>query len=146
MPTLREFMTPSPHTIGDEQPLATAQHLMRTHGCRHLPVLRSGELVGMVSERDVLLMLGLPGVDPNLALVEEAMTEPAVALAPTTSLEWVAAEMAQRRLGSVVVVESTRVVGVFTCVDALVALQTLLARARRRGKRATARPARKRPT
>ena len=40
--------------------------------------------------------------------------------------------MAQLKLGSVVVVEDDRVVGVFTCVDALRALMDVLGRARRR--------------
>ena len=133
-PMLRDFMTPSPHTIGDEQTLATAHALMRTHRIRHLPVLRHGKLVGIVSERDLLFIEGLKGVDPKRVLVEEAMTDNPVALAPATSLEWVATEMAEHKLGSVVVVEDDEVVGVFTCVDGLRALQTLLGSVRRRGR------------
>ncbi len=138
---LREFMTPSPYTIGEEQTLATAHALMRTHRIRHLPVLRRGKLVGILSERDLLFIQSLPDIDPNRVVVEEAMTERPIALSPATSLEWVAAEMSQLKLGSVVVVEDDEVVGVFTCVDALRALQTLLARARRRGRSAESRSA-----
>jgi acetoin utilization protein AcuB len=133
-PTLREYMTPTPHVIGDEQTLATAHTIMRTHRIRHLPVLHAGKLVGIVSERDLLFVESLPGVDLKRVLVEEAMTERPVALSPATSLEWVVAEMAQLKLGSVVVVENDRVVGVFTCVDALRALQGMLG-ARRRAHR-----------
>jgi acetoin utilization protein AcuB len=136
--TIGDFMTAAPHTIGDAETIATAHHVMRTHHVRHLPVLRQGELVGMVSERDLLFIEGLPHVDVNTVLVEEAMSERPVALSPHTSLEWAAAEMAQRKLGSVVVTEGERVVGVFTCVDALRALQHLIAQARRRGHRTRA--------
>jgi acetoin utilization protein AcuB len=134
-PTLAAYMTPAPYTIGEEQTLATAHAIMRTHRVRHLPVLRAGKLVGIVSERDLLFVESLPGVDTERVLVEEAMTERPVALSPATSLEWVAAEMAQLKLGSVVVVENDRVVGVFTCVDALRALQKMLGSARRRSQR-----------
>jgi acetoin utilization protein AcuB len=133
-----DFMTASPHTVGDGDTIATARDVMRTHHIRHLPVLRQGELVGMLSERDLLFIEGLPHVDPAAVLVEDAMSERPVALSPTTSLEWAAAEMAQRKLGSVVVADRGRVVGVFTCVDALRALQQLVARERRRAHRAGA--------
>lgn len=135
--TLREHMTRAPHTIGDDQTLATAQALMQAHRIRHLPVVRDGKLVGLLSERDLLLASGLPGVDPTRVLVAEAMSARPIALSPATSLEWVVAEMAQLKIGSVVVVEDDEVVGVLTCVDALRALEAMLRRARRRDPRAT---------
>ena len=141
MPTLADFMTASPYIIGGEQTLADAHILMRIHHVRHLPVVRQGELIGMLSERDLLFIESFGGVDPSSTLVEEAMSERPVAQSPRTSLEWVAAEMAQLKIGSVVVVEEERVVGVFTCVDALRALQHLLGCARRRGRHAHARSA-----
>jgi len=140
-PILRDFMIRSPHTIGDAQTLEEARTRMRVHRIRHLPVLRQGKLVGLISERDLLLLQGLSGVDPKRVLVEEAMAEHPIALSPVTSLEWVVAEMAQLRLGSVVVVEDDRVVGIFTCVDALRALQARLGRARRPSRAAVARKA-----
>src|SRR5437879_4833811 len=51
--TIRDYMTPAPHTIGVEQPLAVAAALMQAHHIRHLPVLHGGKLVGILSERDV---------------------------------------------------------------------------------------------
>ena len=130
--TVRKYMTPAPHTIGHDQPLVVAHRLMRQHGIRHLPVLEEGRLVGIVTERDLQLIETLRDVDPAEVLVEEAMTADPYAISPNTSLEWVVAEMAQHKYGSVVVLDHTRVVGVFTTVDALRALEGLLSRARRR--------------
>jgi acetoin utilization protein AcuB len=130
--TVREFMTRSPHTIGVDQPLSVAHELMRRHRIRHLPVLRKGELVGLVSQRDLLFIEGLVGVDPLRVPVEDAMTEHPFAISPDTSLEWVVMEMERHKLGSTVVKDRGKVVGVFTTVDALAALQQLLRRARRR--------------
>ncbi len=125
-------MTPGPHTIGAEQTLATAARVFREHHIRHLPVLEGGRLVGMLTERDLQLVERIRGVDPNELTVDEAMTPDPYAIAPDTSLEWVALEMAEHKYGSTVVVDRGKVVGVLTTVDALRALQDTLARSRRR--------------
>jgi acetoin utilization protein AcuB len=128
--TVRAFMTAGPHTIGVEQSLVTAHELMRRHRIRHLPVLHGGKLVGIVTERDLQVVEGLPGVDPARVTVEQAMTPTPYTITPDTSLEWVVLEMAEHKYGSTVVVEDGRVVGVFTTVDALRALEDLLRRTR----------------
>ncbi len=133
--SLRSFMTPSPHTIGATQSLATARALMERHHIRHLPVLDAGQLVGILSERDLLLVGGLPGIDLSRVSVGEAMTPEPRCISPDSSLEWVVTEMAQARLGSIIVVDGESVVGIFTTIDALRALGQLLARARRRQRR-----------
>jgi acetoin utilization protein AcuB len=130
--SIRGFMTASPHTIGVNQPLSAARELMHQHHIRHLPVLDGGRLVGLLSERDLALVGGLPGVNPDRVAVAEAMTPDPHCISPDSSLEWIAAEMAQSKMGSVVLVEHGRVVGIFTTVDALRALGELLGRARRR--------------
>ncbi|MBP6630905.1 MAG: CBS domain-containing protein [Kofleriaceae bacterium] len=119
-------MTTTPFTIGAEQPLERAQALMRTHQIRHLPVLRGGKLEGMVTERDVALIEALDGVDPGKMLVEDAMTTDVYAVAPDAPLDEVAREMASRKYGSAVVVDNTKVVGIFTTVDLAAALAELL--------------------
>jgi acetoin utilization protein AcuB len=88
--------------------------------------------VGVVSERDLMMALGLAGVDPTRTPVAQAMSPAPRTLSPDSSLEWVAAAMAQQKIGSMVVVEQQRIVGIFTTIDALRALGELLARARRR--------------
>jgi acetoin utilization protein AcuB len=123
---VRTFMTPSPHTVGRQQSLRVARSLMREHHIRHLPVLDGGKLVGVLSERDLGVAEGLSAADPAAITVEEAMTAATYVVAPDAPLETVAAEMAELKLGSAVVMEAGHVVGVFTSVDALTALVTLL--------------------
>jgi acetoin utilization protein AcuB len=48
------------------------------------------------------------------------------AVPPKTPLREVVSEMAERRIGSAVVIEGTQVVGVFTTVDALETLASAL--------------------
>ena len=49
-----DFMTPNPETVIETDTLAFALHKMDSGGYRHLPVLRQGKVVGVVSVRDML--------------------------------------------------------------------------------------------
>lgn len=124
--TIDALMTRSPHTVGLTVPLVEAKKLMTTHGIRHLPVLDAGALVGILSDRDVQLAESLARFEVNDLLVEDAMSQAPYAVAPTTRLAEVAFEMGQRKLGSAVVMEGVKVVGVFTTTDGMRALATLL--------------------
>lgn len=124
--TVEQYMTRSPHTIGREQTLATAHRLMRQADIRHLPVLEGGNLVGLVSARDLDFIETLRDVDPESVSIGEAMSETVYCVAPTEPLGKVAQVMAEQKLGSVVVREHGRITGMFTTVDAARALAALL--------------------
>jgi acetoin utilization protein AcuB len=127
MTKVGKYMTAAPHTIGVEQSLAMARRLMAEHHVRHLPVLHGGDLVGVLSEREVESLEALPG--SGHMTVEEAMVSDVFVTSDQAPLDDVAEEMARRRLGSAVVVggaEHDKVLGVFTAVDALRALADAL--------------------
>ena len=127
--SIERFMTHSPHCIGKDQSLATAQSLMRSERLRHLPVLEAGKLIGMLSQRDIYFMEALPSVDPSATTVEDAMTQEAYQVSPKARLRDVVGTMAKKTLGSAVVVEAGKVVGVFTTTDALTVLAEVLSAA-----------------
>jgi acetoin utilization protein AcuB len=132
-PTIRRYMTLSPHTIGQEQTLERAHEIMRAQKIRHLPVLQAGKLVGLLSQRDLHLIETLRDVDPKITTVAEAMTQDVYCVSPSASLLEVAGEMAEHKYGSAVIVDGPRVVGVFTTTDALRALIDIETRANRLG-------------
>lgn len=125
-PRIEDFMTPSPHTIGQEQPLSAAYRIMQQHQIRHLPVLHGGKLVGMVSQRDLHFISTLRDVDPETLAVSEAMSLDTYAVGPRTTLRSAAREMAKHRYGSVVVLDHGKVTGILTTTDALEALCQIL--------------------
>jgi acetoin utilization protein AcuB len=131
--TVQNYMTLAPVVIGSDHTLADAHRLMRERSIRHLPVVDGGRLVGLVSQRDLYLCETLKGVDPASEPVRQAMSTELYAVPPDAALEDVASAMAERRLGSAVVVDRGVVIGLFTTVDALRALSGLV---RRRGRRA----------
>lgn len=125
-------MTVSPVVVGIGDTLADAHRLMRARGIRHLPVLDAGRLVGVLSQRDLYLAESLRGVDPETDTVREAMSGDPYTVPPGAPLEEVAAAMAERKVGSAIVVDRGAVIGVFTTVDALRALARLAGRRRAR--------------
>jgi CBS domain-containing protein len=52
---MAEVMTDDPMTISTNENLENCMTLMRQHGFRHLPVCHDGQLVGIISLRDILL-------------------------------------------------------------------------------------------
>ena len=126
IPTVQKYMTTSPHTVGSDQTLAHAHKLLKELEVRHLPVLRGGELVGMITERDLALVETLRDVDPSVILVEDAMSQGVYTVSPDAPIDEVVTEMASKKYGSAVVMQNHKVVGIFTAIDAMNALVKLL--------------------
>jgi acetoin utilization protein AcuB len=126
IPSVQKYMTTSPHSIGSDQTLAHAHHLLREFRIRHLPVLSGGKLVGILSDRDLHLVETLRDVDPETMNVSEAMSTNVYAVEPDAPLDEVAEQMASQKYGSAVVMQNKHVVGIFTTVDACHALSELL--------------------
>lgn len=126
IPSVAKYMTHTPHTVGADQTLAHAHVLMNDYSVRHLPVLRGGELVGVLSERDLALIEQFRDIDPRATKVEEAMSLGVYQVAPETPLDRVVSTMASKKYGSAIVVENQRVVGILTTVDVCSVLAMLL--------------------
>ena len=119
-------MSKAPHSIGRDQTLDAAHEIMRRHLIRHLPVLEGGNLVGIVSQRDLYLIETLRDVDPAATLVEEAMSPEAYCVSSDTPLQEVVGTMTRRKIGCTIVTRGRDVVGLFTTTDAMRALDRLL--------------------
>jgi acetoin utilization protein AcuB len=126
IPTVQKYMTTSPHTIGEDQPMSVAHRMMREHRIRHLPVLRGSKIVGVVSDRDLNMVETLKDVDPHKVMVSEAMSQDPYLVSPDAALDEVVSTMAKSKLGSAVITQHNKVVGIFTTVDACRAFSDLL--------------------
>ena len=121
-----ECMSPSPYCIEFDAPLTDAHQLMRAYQIRHLPVMKDGDLVGLVSVHDLHLMETLKDVRPEEVSVGEAVLDPPYAVQRGTNVRDVVVYMGARKYGSAVVLDGSKVVGVFTTVDAMRVLSNLL--------------------
>jgi acetoin utilization protein AcuB len=126
MPKIMKFMTVDPFTVNAQLTLAQAEGMMRDKSIRHLPVLEGGRLIGVVSDRDLKMVMAFKDVDPNKVTVEEACTFDPITVKPEANLDEVVAMMAEKRIGSVLVVDNDKLVGIYTWVDGLKAMSEIL--------------------
>jgi len=127
MPPISRYMTAQPWTVERDSPLREARRLMADHGIRHLPVLHHGELVGVVSDRDLRLLEGAAG--GPVGLVTEVMAERPFIVATDTAVDEVVQIMSEHKYGSVIVMGRDGIAGIFTTIDACRVLADVLQRA-----------------
>ena len=120
VPTVKSVMTPFPYSVEEDSPVGEALEFMRRHKIRHLPVTRAGELIGVVSDRDIKLMLGPDFAYPDAGelRVKDAMVEDPYIVDFATPLHTVLNRMAEQHIGSAIVTRNGKLVGVFTSTDA----------------------------
>ena len=127
-PQVIGFMTPFPHSIDVDAPLEDAHKLMREHHFRHLPVMSGAEIVGVLTDRDIKLVLGpdFGSPDERELRVRDAYVERPCVVPASTPVAKVARVMAQNRIGSAIVTKHGKLVGIFTVTDACRALAEII--------------------
>ncbi|MCP3060423.1 CBS domain-containing protein [Myxococcus sp. K38C18041901] len=113
-----ELMTRNVETIEADEPLRVAALRMRECNIGALPVTEAGQLVGMLTDRDITVRSTALGQDPNTTQVREVMTTALITCEPDAGLD-VAEQMMEdkmvRRL--VVVDEARRPLGILSLDD-----------------------------
>jgi CBS domain-containing protein len=111
MATVRDILTrKGSHVwaIGKGATVLDAALLMNEHKIGALVVLDQGEVVGMFTERDVLVRVVAARRDPAETRVEEVMTREVVCCTPETTLDEARGAMKNRRIRHLPVVDGGR--------------------------------------
>jgi acetoin utilization protein AcuB len=135
---VKDKMSAPPVTIAPETPFQDALKVMREKRFRRLPVVnRSGELVGIVSERDLLYATPSPASSLSVwelhyllsqLQVQNIMTQNVITTTIDTPIEDAAEVMAKRKIGGMPVVdENNYVLGIITETDIFNAFVDMLA-------------------
>jgi CBS domain-containing protein len=116
--SVADFMTKDLVTVREADDVALAESLLRLGGIRHLPVVRDGKLVGLLTHADVLRS-GESGRPAARDLpVSEVMTRELVTVRPTTGLAQAARTMLERKYGCLPVCEEDgKLAGIVTEAD-----------------------------
>jgi acetoin utilization protein AcuB len=123
--TIDRHMVRSPYVATGDFTLKEALEMMKDCGIRHLPIIESDLLVGVVSENDIRTAIARPS--SNSMTVNSVMKTDLVIAYKTSSLLETVRRMAEEKVGSVLIVDSKmHCIGIFTTIDALEILAELL--------------------
>jgi CBS domain-containing protein len=128
MPTVGAVMTPFPYFVHPNDPVEQVERIMREHNVRHVPVEQDGRVVGLITDRDLgrLVNPALPRVDKLHIRTRAILLPDPYVVEMGASLADVVGEMAERKIGSAIVVKGGKLVGVLTAVDVCRELSSLL--------------------
>ncbi len=143
---VRERMSKNPYTITADMSVAEALRRMHEVHVRRFPVLdKSGKLVGIVAEKDLLYASPSPATSLSIyeihyllskLTVAQVMKKEVVTVTEDTPVEDAARIMTDRKIGSLPVVRDGQLVGIVTETDLFRLFQELLG-ARKKGVRLT---------
>ena len=120
IPAIKALMTPFPYSIAEGAPLQEAQAFLHAKNIRHLPVTRDGALIGMLTDRDIKLVLGPDFAYPEAGelTVADVMLPNVYSVDLNERADLVLAHMAEHHLGSALVTRKGKLAGIFTVTDA----------------------------
>lgn len=134
---VRDRMTPDPITVSEEANIFDALDLMRRHRIRRVPVTRHGELVGIVTQLDLMRVAPSPATTLSVfelngllarMPVRDAMSRDVVTIGPDATIEEAALRMRERKIGGLPVLQGKKLVGMITesnILDAIVEMMGL---------------------
>jgi CBS domain-containing protein len=131
MPTVREFLKRKGsivHTIERSATVTEAARRMNENHVGALCVVDGGAIVGMFTERDVLIRVVAGQRDPTATTVAEVMSAPVITTDPDAGTADCAALMTNRRIRHLPVLEGGKLVGMISTGD-LLAMEVALKQA-----------------
>jgi CBS domain-containing protein len=115
---VKEAMTHWAEVIGPDETLQAAARKMRSLGVGALPVCEGNLLVGIITDRDVVVRSTAEAQDPARATVRTAMTPHVVSCCEDDPIEDAARAMGRRAIRRLVVLDSSkRLVGLLSVED-----------------------------
>lgn len=104
--TCAEVMTPSPTACQPQHTAIEAAELMRREDCGMVPVVSEhNKLIGVLTDRDIVLKVIAEGRDPRNTAVSEVMSTDLITCLPQETIETVMEQMATRQVRRIPIVE-----------------------------------------
>lgn len=119
IPLMQEVMTVSPRAVAADAPLSEAAHIMTELGIHHLPVTDAGDVISVVSDRDIM-RISIPArpIDADGLVIRDICQQRAYAADVNDPLDRVLDVMVDKRISSVLVMREGELAGIFTATDA----------------------------
>ena len=126
MPLVQTILDKKGHhvfSIGEDQTVLAAAHVMNEQRVGALVVTRGELVVGIFTERDILCRIVAVQRDPAQTRVTEVMTTPVAVCAPETTRDECRTVMRNQRIRHLPVVKDGRLIGMISIGDVLIAAE-----------------------
>jgi CBS domain-containing protein len=113
-------------SVEAESTVEEAARVMALRNIGAVAVRKGGEIVGIMTERDVLKRVVAAGRDPRTTRVEEVMSSPPISVEANATVGEAVDLMNRRGIRRIFVREGQRIVGIFTQRDVLALMRVCL--------------------
>ena len=122
MPILvRHAMTESPTTASPSMNAADAAALMKQFDVGVIPVVDDDQLLGLVTDRDLVVRVLAERKDPTEVQLSDVLTKSPVTVSPDTKLSEARDLMAEHRIRRLPITKADRLVGILSLGDVALA-------------------------
>ena len=115
--TVKDVMTPGPTSIASDELVVEAARRMVADNVGSLPVVDGTRLVGMVTDRDLVIHVLAKDLDPHKIPVADVCSDDPVTVTPDAALDDALQRMAKDQVRRLPVVEDGRLVGILAQAD-----------------------------
>jgi CBS domain-containing protein len=117
MTTVRDVMTSNPESCSSDASVADAAKAMAREDVGPIPVVEGERLVGLLTDRDIVVRVVAEGRDPQATTVGEVASSDLTTVSPDDELDRALQLLAERRVRRLPVVEDERLVGIVAQAD-----------------------------
>ena len=113
---VKDIMTREVITVGPHHNVADVASVMDARGVGSVLVLEEDRVLGILTERDILKVIGA-GEDPKNVAAHEALTDDLYTIAPDASVDEAARKMTKAKVRHLPVIADDRVIGILSIRD-----------------------------
>jgi CBS domain-containing protein len=113
---IREVMTPNPRFIAPTETIQNAARIMRDEDTGAVPVVENGKVLGMVTDRDIVIRAVADGAKADRPVRDIVSGDP-ICATPDMSTRDASKLMAEHQIRRLPVVEGDRLVGIVSIGD-----------------------------
>lgn len=114
---VRDIMTNQVKWVAPTTPLVEVAKIMQQYDIGSVPVCEQEKLLGLVTDRDIVIRAVAPGKDPNSVKAQEAMTTQIRTINPDADVHEASALMSKEQIRRLPVVENGNLMGIIALGD-----------------------------
>ena len=114
---VKDIMTKNVAYINPDSSVTEAAQLMQKHNVGSIPVCDKNGVIGLVTDRDIVVRNVAHGTDPHSTPVKNVMTSQVTTVTPDMDVEQVTGIMSRNQIRRIPVVDNNMLVGIVALGD-----------------------------